>query len=143
MNRQHTGGFTIIETMLFLAITSLLAVMVLVGVSANIDQQRYRDTVNSLKSYLQEQYSQAVNINNIRAVSTGCSLSGSSLTIGPAGGTEDWQRGAHKDCVVLGRYVQSDDGVTITSGPVIGMRTSDTAVAGWRDVVQNYASTLR
>lgn len=138
MNRQQTSGFTIIETMLFLAISSLLAVMVLVGAGVNIDRQRYRDTANSLKSYLQEQYSQAANINNIRGSSTGCALNGSRLEIGPTAGIT-WPRGADDSCVILGRYVKSDDGVTLTSGPVIGMRTGNIAAAGWRDVLQNYA----
>lgn len=138
MSRQKTSGFTIIETMLFLAISSLLAIVILVGAGANVERQRYRDTANSLKSYLQEQYSQAVNINNIRSTSLQCSLSGSSLTVSPitSGG---WPRGADNDCVILGRYVKSDDGKTVSVGPVIGLRTGTTPAAGFRDILMNHA----
>ena len=57
MSARTETGFTLVEAMLFLAITGLLTVGILVGSGVAISQQRYRDSVNSLKSFIQDQYS--------------------------------------------------------------------------------------
>ena len=50
MAAKTNNGFTVIETMLFLGVAGALTMGVLVGSGASINQQRYRDSVNSLKS---------------------------------------------------------------------------------------------
>lgn len=50
-------GFTIIEVMLFLALTGLLLSGVLVGLGSNISRQRYNDAVEDVADILQNQYS--------------------------------------------------------------------------------------
>ena len=40
MGKQNTTGFTVIEVMLFLAVTGLLAIGILVGSGVAIGQQR-------------------------------------------------------------------------------------------------------
>jgi len=68
MVTKTQGGFTVIEVMLFLAVTGLLAVGILVGSGVAIGQQRYRDSVNTLKSYIQQQYSEVTSVINNRAI---------------------------------------------------------------------------
>ncbi|MEP6710564.1 MAG: prepilin-type N-terminal cleavage/methylation domain-containing protein, partial [Candidatus Saccharibacteria bacterium] len=58
MDTQRHPGFTIIEVMLFLAISGALAVGILIGSNVAITSQRYRDSLNSLQSLLQQQYNQ-------------------------------------------------------------------------------------
>ena len=53
MDIVKSKGFTIIEVMLFLAVTGALAVAILVGSGVAIGQQRYKDSVNSLQSFIQ------------------------------------------------------------------------------------------
>ena len=53
MKRVASRGFTIIEVMLFLAITGLLAVGVLATVGNSINVQRYRDAVVTLQTEVQ------------------------------------------------------------------------------------------
>lgn len=122
MGSIHNRGFTIIETMLFLAITGLLAVAILVGSGVAIGQQRYRDSVNSLKSNLQQQYSKVSNTVNDRSGDWTCDTNGgtSQGPIGDARGTSD--------CVLMGRIVAIQNGTVVTASSVVGYRLAGAAV---------------
>jgi len=114
MGSSYKSGFTIIETMLFLAITGALVVGVLVGTGASINIQRYRDSVTSLKSLIQKQYSDALNVQNgVRAKAIACDASAS---VSETGATQP--RG-QSDCVVMGKLVTIDN-TTVTTSTVIG-----------------------
>lgn len=60
MSKQKTG-FTIIETMLFLAISGLVFAGVVIGTNGSLRSQRYRDTVQSFVNSLRDVYSKAEN----------------------------------------------------------------------------------
>lgn len=123
MGISNKHGFTIIEVMLFLAISAALTVGVLVGAGTAISQQRYRDSVNSLASFLQEQYSEVTSVRNDRNVDWTCTAAAGPVAA-PSGGVS---RGA-TDCVLLGKYVSlSDKTATVTT--VTG-RASATSGAG-------------
>lgn len=119
MGAKTENGFTIIEIMLFLAVTGLLAAAILVGSGVAIGQQRYRDSVSTLKSYIQQQYSEVTNVVNSRGKAWVCDSSGNiieSAAAGEARGTSD--------CVLLGRYTTiNDTGTKLTTSDVIGYRT--------------------
>ena len=91
MKHFHKHGFTIIETILFLGISGSLIAGVLIGTGSSINTQRYRDSVVSLRSFLQQQYSDVSNVRNSSAINNTC------------GGISGY-RGQTK-CVILGRYV--------------------------------------
>jgi type II secretory pathway pseudopilin PulG len=102
MKTSYRSGFTIIETTLFLGITGLLVIGVLVTTGASISTQRYRDSVSSLKSALQEQYNKVSATSNIRTSEWRC-----------VGGVVD-QSGVgdsrgRSDCQILGRIITSTD----------------------------------
>ena len=101
MGTKTDTGFTVIETMLFLAVTGALAVGILVGSGVSIGQQRYRDSVNGLKSYIQQQYSEVSNVVNSRDKTWACDAQGNVVEVeqisAEARGTSD--------CVVLGRFI--------------------------------------
>ena len=61
-DREHRAGFTIIEVMLFLAISGFLLVGILAGTGAGIARQRYNDSVQNVAQILREQYSAAINV---------------------------------------------------------------------------------
>lgn len=86
-------GFTIIEVTLVLAITGLLTVSILIGVQFAINNQRYNDSVNSFKSFLQSQYA-SVSTPNIQKENRTVEC-----------GTENRGR---TECVVLGRLLTID-----------------------------------
>lgn len=122
MGSNTNSGFTIIETMLFLAIAGALTVGVLAGSGLAINQQRYRDSVNTLKSFIQQQYSETTNVVNDRSGSEGCS---DTAAITPPAGASAQPRGM-SGCVILGRYVVIDaTGTQVTASNVIGYRTAN------------------
>jgi len=131
------NGFTIIEVMLFLAVTGMLAATILVGSGVAIGQQRYRDSVNSLKSLIQEQYSQTTNVTNDRSTTWTCDSS-TNVAETPIGAGQP--RGT-SDCVLLGRLIVIDDsGTKVTTSNVVGYRTSEvpTAVSDVLELQTNY-----
>ncbi len=117
MEPQIKTGFTIIETMLFLAISGVLIAGLLVGVGSSINVQRYRDSVTSLRSFLQQQYSDVLNVSN-DSIKNDCY--GDNAT--------DVLRG-QSNCVILGRYITtSAAGDSLTSKMVIGYRDPSLSV---------------
>lgn len=62
--KSKRRGFTLIEVMLFLAITGLLFAGVIVGVQNSMFQQRYNDSVQSFAEFLRSLYSQTSNVQN-------------------------------------------------------------------------------
>lgn len=110
------AGFTIIETMLFLAISCLLFVAILANTGNSVNVQRYHDSVYSLSSFLQKQLSDITNVNN-DMIKNDCSTS------------VNVPRG-QSDCVILGSYItSSDNGQSIIVKKVIGTDSSNYTVA--------------
>jgi type II secretory pathway pseudopilin PulG len=131
---QH--GFTVIEVMLFLAVTGLLAVGILVGSGVSIGQQRYRDSVNSLKSFIQDQYNETTNVKNGRDSAWACDSS-TAVTEDPGGTGQS--RGT-SDCVLLGRFMTVDaSGTKINVASVVGYRGAGaTAASDVLELQTNY-----
>lgn len=97
-------GFTVIELMLFLAVSGLLFAMLMIGVGTNINQQMYRNDVTDFKTLLQDQYAEVLTPQNISSTITCNSVEGN--------------RGA-TSCVILGKSVQLN-GRDITISNIIG-----------------------
>lgn len=106
-------GFTIVETMLFLAITAFLIMGVLIGTGTSINIQRYHDSVSSLQSFFQEQYSEVANVDNdidIESMEYKCP----GYEVLPVG---------QSDCVILGKFIKvpdADNTSKISTRSVIG-----------------------
>ncbi len=100
MKQISQPGFTIIEVVLFLAISGLLAVGLMVGTGAAIQRQQYRDSVQSYANFLRNQYAQVISVGNYDSADRKCPLE-------PSG--SEAPRG-RSNCVVVGRYVAAIDG---------------------------------
>lgn len=59
------AGFTLIEVMLFLAVTGLILVGILGGTYSNIATQRYNDSVRSFAEFLRQVYSEVISPESI------------------------------------------------------------------------------
>lgn len=130
MDRKNIG-FTIIELMLVFAISGSLVVAILVGSSAAINQQRYRDSVSSLKSFIQSQYDQVSNTLNDRSGSEGCTATGA-ITTAP---TQAQPRGT-SDCLIIGRLVTiAANGINLSAVDVVAYPTA-IAPAGTTDIAE-------
>jgi len=123
-------GFTIIETMLFLGISGLLIMGVLVGTGVSINIQRYRDSVVSLQSVLQQQFNDVANPMNSRDSSWSCDSGG------PAESGD--QPIGQSDCVLLGKLIRSSNGKEIIINNVIGYSNDDTA-SNDIDILKEYS----
>lgn len=102
-SRQH--GFTIIEVVLFLAISGLMIAGILAVVGAGINGKRYTEAVDSFQDYLLTSYSATDNVANNTDGEVRCNASAPR----PVGTT---------DCTVIGQLVVSSDGRSITSTPL-------------------------
>lgn len=121
---KHTKkfGFTIIETMLFLGISGLLVMGILIGAGNSINVQRYHDSIMSLQSVLQQQYSDVANVSNDNSGSLACYGDGSIKYRGQS------------NCVVLGKYITTINSQTLSIKSVIGYIPDDISFLGLNDV---------
>lgn len=102
MATKKQQGFTIIEVMLFVALTGALLIGLLAGTSVMIQRQRYSDSINSTQAFFQGQYNQVTNVLNDRSGAEVCS--GDDNFVEPAGGASAEAPGASR-CVVLGKAI--------------------------------------
>ena len=128
MNQRFNSGFTIIEVSLFLAISGLLSIGILVGLSATIQSHRYKDSVASLQSYLQHQFSKVENLENSREGSEYCNNNAQTSTISS-------ERRGTSECVVVGRYIALE-GQSASSYSVVAMGSSDEQLNDIEDLKQ-------
>lgn len=134
MGIRKNAGFTIIEVMLFLAVTGMLTVAILVGSGVSINQQRYRDSVNTLKSFIQDQYSEATNVTNSRSGDSACT---NAVVAQPPESVPTPQPRGTSECVLMGRLVTvGDNGVDLVASNVVGYRTSQTAPTEGTDLLE-------
>ena len=129
--KTRRSGFTIIEVMLFLAITGALSVAILVGSGAALGQQRYRDSVNSFKGLIQEQYGQIANVVNSETEKPNCVRSGGNLSFD----VDNQRARGTSECLVIGRFLLVN-GEEVSTYNVIGQPGAgddtgdDTAILG-------------
>lgn len=121
MGIREKDGFTIIEVTLFLAVTGLLVLMVLIGTGSSLNAQRYRDSVESFKSLVQEQYSSLSNVFNGRDNNWSCSNTNAAPNEGGAG----TQPRGQTECVLVGRYLRIERG-DITTYNVLAVERGQT-----------------
>lgn len=110
MGKKQQSGFTIIEVILFLAISGGLLFALLIGVNSSIGQQRYRDSVVSLVSKIQAEYLAVQNTSSVRNSEWSCS-DGDGVIRDSSGGV---YRGA-TDCLLIGRIISVSGNVVRSS----------------------------
>lgn len=115
-------GFTIIESILVLAITGLVVAVVLVGIGTSLRSERYRDATNQTIDYFQGVYDTSANISNDRPSTDTCTAAGVANDAGGQG------RGT-SSCLVMGYMLRSTDGATLTKQQVIA-RVDASKLAG-------------
>lgn len=138
MDTRKNAGFTIIETMLFLGVSGALTVGMLVGSGVAINQQRYKDSVSSLKSFIQQQYNEVSNVVNGREGSEACSAA---VVIQPPETVVSPQARGTSECILLGRHVTIDaTGKVITASNVVAYRTplAPEAASDIAEITTNY-----
>ncbi len=116
MGTQHRQGFTIIEVLLFLSITGLLAVTLLGGWTTMINTQRYRDSIKTVQAFIQQQYGLVYNVQNSRDSTLGCTIG----IDGPEVDSTLPDNPGQTGCIVMGRYVHITGGSNVSVYSIIG-----------------------
>lgn len=138
MGARVSSGFTIIETMLFLGITGLLIVGVLVGTGVSLNNQRYKDAVETFKGDLQQQFADLGSVYNSRSNTWSCDAAAQPVEEGQV------IRG-QSDCLIVGRYMRIQESdiqlYTVLARENVGSppRSSDIETLS-RNYVYNVAS---
>ena len=119
MDIKKNNGFTILETTLVLAISSLLLILMLTGITLAVQQQRFSDSVNGSQSFIQQQFNYTQNTTNDRPL-------GACDATNPGAPSADAQdvRGS-SDCLIIGKLLElkasaGDDESHIIAYDVIG-----------------------
>ncbi len=124
------AGFTVIETVLFIAISGLMMIMMITGTAVTLNNQRYNDSVRSFQSLVQEQYAKLISTENDRLVDRPCGLDGAAL---PQEDTSSTQQRGQSRCEIFGRYM-AIEGSDITIFPVLVYRVESQKPASGSDV---------
>jgi len=104
MGNHKRAGFTIIETTLFLGISSFLIVALIASTGNSVNIQRYNDAVQTFKATLQQQYADVASVQNARDNNWTCD----SGTLPTKTGTVSDNRGQSK-CILVGKYVRLEN----------------------------------
>ena len=114
-NLKTKKAFTIIEVMLVVSISGLMLVTMLVGWNANIERQRYNDSVNTFKSDIQGVFSDVENQTNDKNQRINCNTNGDNISISKSEGNSGALTGA-SDCIILGKYISFSSDGNATNG---------------------------
>lgn len=98
MGIRVSPGFTIIEVMLFLAITGLMVAGILASASSSLNSQRYLDGVEAIRNLISSEYAKVYSLTNSRDRSDPC--------LGVPATDDVW---GTSDCLYAGRLVEMED----------------------------------
>ncbi len=118
MDARNQRGFTIVEVMLFLALSGMLAVLLLAGWGTMINTQRYKDSTRTLQTFLQQQYNLVYNTENGRTADLSCDA-----TNGVRDNAAGEPRG-QTSCILMGRYVRIS-GSSVDVFAIVGTELTD------------------
>lgn len=131
MNKPEHRGFTIIEVMLFLAISGVMAALLLGGWTLMINTQRYKDSIDTVYGYIQDQYNLVYNVENERSSTLTCT--GGNQIVNGAGESR-----GQSDCVLMGRFIKLTNGTTFRSYAVVGREPAAPATGSDTDIIKSY-----
>jgi len=105
MPKLHSQGFTIIEVMLFLAISGLMLIVAFTGVRGRNESSQFTDSMRSLQSFIQKTQTDLYNGVNVRTNGQNCTIDASG-NLSAGGSTEPGK----SDCIMLGRLLEFNSG---------------------------------
>lgn len=122
--------------MLFLAVSGVMVAALLGGWTLMINTQRYKDSIDTVYGYIQDQYNLVYNVENERSSTLRCTSGG----ITEGGGPGD-SRG-QSDCVLMGRYIELTGGTTFRSYAVVGYEPTTEVTGSDSEQIKQYTPTV-
>lgn len=142
--KGQTKGFTIVEVTLFLAITTLVLVGLMTGVSSSINRQRQHDAVNDLVDFLRRAYSETTNPQNSRAGT----ISRSTCSVSSRKIINNTSQPGRTECAIYGKLLSftadpddKDDPSRIYSYDLIGNVYTDKLIQGTGEISTDYVQS--
>mgnify|MGYP000921627288 FL=1 len=132
MKTPFSRGFTIIEVMLFLAVSGVMVAGLLGGWTLLVNTQRYKDTIDTVYGYMQDQYNLVYNVENERKSTLTCTSTGEINEDSAS------QPRGQSDCVLMGRMIKLVDGKTFESYAVLGTKPAADAAGDDNAVIKSY-----
>ncbi len=124
MNARTSKGFTIIETVLFLGVTGLMIAGMFIGIGSSLGVQRYKDSVESFKSLLQQQYADIASVKNGREGVWACTVASGRLSVQKlATGATTGALPGQGRCDIIGKYMTVSGG-SIKAYTVLSLKTT-------------------
>jgi type II secretory pathway pseudopilin PulG len=121
MKAAKDKGFTLIEVILFLAVSGLFFGIAFAGIRQRSNNVQFTDAMRSLQSYIQRVQNEVYNGVNTRDDSIGCSYgipSEDSITVGLANPSDP---GQSEDCLLVGKVLHfTNDSSDVKVYPIIG-----------------------
>lgn len=107
MNNARVGshGFTIIESVLFLAVSGIMIAGIIGATSVGINSRRYTEAVDSFQDNLIDQYAATFDVSNSQLNPQICNAEGT-------------QPRGTQGCSIIGRYIIYRGGSAMTSQPI-------------------------
>lgn len=152
LNQKHTRetlqpqvatGFTIIESMIVLAVTGILFASAVAIISGKQNKAQFQQAVNAVKTEIEQTVSDVQSGYYPNAKNFSCAIgAGGALTISDQDSESAADQGSNKDCVFLGKVVQfkiSDDNYAIFS--LAGLRTASSLSATGAQAIGQAAET--
>ena len=118
---MEKSGFTLLEVALFLAITSLLALIAFAGLGPRLRNVRFTDAVRTLDSSTQKQLSDFQDGVNNRAATSKCVAPGGVPSLTNSGTGQN--SGTSEDCILNGKVALFEK-TKVTYYPVVSARKS-------------------
>lgn len=125
---KQQRGFTIVEVLMFVAVSALMLTGVMAGISTNLNNTRFLSSTKSLESFVQQQYDE---------IQAGVAERSTTASCPYAAGGASQPPGASDGCVVIGKLIRFLDNHALVFPVVSRMQpTPGCHVDGTGDAVE-------
>lgn len=126
LRHQGADGFTIVESLIVLAVTGILFASAVAIISGKQNKTQFQQGINAVKTEIEQTVSDVQSGYYPNAKNFSCAIgAGGTLTISDKESDSATDQGSNKDCVFLGKAIQfrvSEDNYVIFS--IAGQRTA-------------------
>ncbi len=131
------AGFTIVETLIVLAVTAAMFLLAFVAIGGKQNETEFQQAINDFQSSMQQIVNQVSSGNFQEAKQISCSTGGSGPDISNYTGPNPSSLGTNPDCVFLGKVIQfanQSDPQKYIVYPIAGLRRDPFTLSSCIDI---------